>query len=155
MRGRISRCAAGLLFAALLGCALQVTPTPTTAPVVAQGLASDDLLFTVDVYDDTGTLAGAEVVPYDSGGLTLTNPPAERVAPIEGEDRALHVVWIALPCQDRPSIQLRSGDRLELTLNKGPQREGVCPFISDFFAVRLDFDSPVSADVELRVTPQE
>lgn len=79
---------------------------------------------------------------------------AEDVVPVEGDDSGLFVAWIGLPCEDRPSLQIREGDAgTEILLNKGPQREGdACPFYPHYFAVRLDFASPINADdVELSV----
>jgi hypothetical protein len=141
--------------ASLVGCAAPAaTPTATAQAIVARGQTNENLLFTATVHDHTDSLAAAEVVPADSTGLNLSNPDTEGVAPVEDEVTALYVGWIGLPCEDRPSLQVRTGEQgLEISLDKGPQREGeTCPSYPHYFAVRLDFSGPIDAgDVALNL----
>lgn len=138
-----------------VGCAAPAaTPTATPAAIVAQGQTNEDLLFTATVYDETDSLVTATVVPADSTGIDLSNPASEAVATVGNEEAALFVAWIGLPCEDRPALQVQSSDdRLEITLDRGPQREGeTCPSYPHYFALRLEFDNSVGmSEIELNL----
>lgn len=113
--------------------------------MVVQGLTNEYLLFTATVFDYSDSLISAVVVPAESTGIPLSNPDNEGVATVENEVAALFVGWIGLPCQDRPSLQIRrDGDRLEIMLDKGPLRDDSCPYYPHYFALRLEFASPIS-----------
>ena len=137
----------------LTGCVSPAgTPEATPSPAAAQGLASEDLLFTASVYDYTGSLAGVEVVPADSTEIPLTNPDNEGIASVAQSNNALFVAWIARPCEDRPTLSVRGNPALEITLDRGQPREGVCPSYPHTFAVQLDFETPIEvSEIQLEV----
>lgn len=134
---------------ALWGCADSSAP-----PLQAEGPASEGLLFTASVYDEGDLVRTVTVVPAAEAAPQLSNPPTEIIAPVEGNANALYVAWIARPCEDRPSLEVAAaGDEIEITLDRGPEVEGVCASYPHTFAVRLEFHEAASVtDATLTVT---
>lgn len=131
------------------------TPASTPPSLVVQGLTNEDLLYTATIVDESGDLDGAEAVPAESTGISLSNPAMEAIAADRADDRAIYVAWVGLPCEDRPRLRITEDDsELIVELDKGPQREGeACPFYPHYFALRLIFGHPVDADaVRLQLT---
>ncbi len=144
-------------FGLLVGCAGPAeTPTVPPSPAVAQGLASEDLLFTVAVSDYTDSLEAVQIVPAESTGIPLTNPENEGFAKVEGNDTALFVAWIGRPCEDRPMVQIRGDPELQIAVDRGQPREGDCPSYPHAFAVQMEFEDRIDVSaVQLQVATAE